>query len=177
MKTRRADWIVLKCAIDIALTCLTLALLSVVLTGVALHEWLGIVLIVALLAHLLLSWAWIVAALRRFFASLAPLVRINAILNLLLFIVSVVVLASGLMISVVALPFFGIHPFPTIFLRLLHLVSADVLLIVVGLHLGLNWKWIMAALRKHLVAPASSRAGRLALVVWTMGARIISRPE
>ena len=177
MKSLRAERIALKFLLDTALTCLTLALLSVVLTGVALHEWLGIVLIVALLAHLLLSWAWIVAAVRRFFASLAPLVRINAVLNLLLFIISVVVLASGLMISVVALPFFGVHPFPTVFLRLLHLVSADVLLIVVGMHLGLNWKWIVAALRKHLAAPAFMHAGRLALVVWTICARIVSRPE
>ena len=177
MKTRRTERNALKFLLDTALTCLTLALLSVVLTGVALHEWLGIILSVALLAHLLLSWAWIVAALRRFFTSLAPLVRINVVLNLLLFIISVVALASGLMISVVALPFVGIHPFPTVFLRLLHLVSADLLLIVVGLHLGLNWKWIMAALRKHLAVPVFTRAGRLALVVWTTGARIVSRPE
>lgn len=177
MKTRRAERIVLKVLLDSALTCLTLALLSVVLTGIALHEWLGIILIVALLAHLLLSWTWIVAVLHRFFASLTPLVRINAVLNLLLFIISVVVLATGLMISVVALPFFGVHPFPTVFLRLLHLVSADMLLIVVGLHLGLNWKWIMAALRKHLAAPVFGRAGRLALIVWMMGAHIGSRPE
>ena len=177
MKTRRAELVAFKFLLDSALTMLTLVLLSVVLTGVALHEWLGVVLIVLLVVHLLLSWSWITATLRRFFAPLAPLVRINAVLNLLLFVVSVVVLASGLLISVVALPFFGVHPFPTMFLRLLHLVSADVLLIVVALHLGLNWKWVAAALRKQLVAPVITRAGRLALAARAISLQIVSRAE
>lgn len=171
MKVRAAERLSIKFSLDAALTLLTLMLLSVPLTGVALHEWLGIALIVALVAHLLLSWSWIVAAVRRFARRLALLVRINALVNLLLFLISTVVLASGLLISVVALPFFGLHPMPTMFLRLLHLVSADGLLIVVGVHVGLNWKWVVAALRKQFVQPVRVRAARAALALAALIAR------
>jgi len=81
------------------------------------------------------------------------------------------------MISAVALPAIGIHPFPTMFLRLLHLVSADVLLIVAGLHLGLNWKWVVNALRKSLGAPLVRGAGRVALVIAAIGARWFAKPQ
>ena len=171
MRARRADLIALKLLLDSALALAVLVLLSLSLTGVAVHEWLGIALIGPLLVHLVLNWAWIVATARRLAGALPPLVRINALLNLALFITTTIAIASGLMISVVALPYFGLRVLPTLFLHLVHLVSADMLLIVVGLHLGLNWKWVSAAIRKQIVAPLRGLSGRIAIASAAVAAR------
>ena len=55
-------------------------------TGIAIHEWLAIGGIAALVIHLLLSWSWIVEIGARFFNVLPPRTRFNYILNSLLFI-------------------------------------------------------------------------------------------
>jgi Domain of unknown function (DUF4405) len=153
MNPTRAQSVTFKLLVDASMTAAALMLLTLALTGLAIHEWLGVALLVVVTLHLLLNWAWIVAGVRRFFGPLSVLVRFNAILNTVLFILMTVVLASGLMISVVALRFFGLHMLPSIFLRLVHQVSADALLLVVGLHLGMNWRWVVTSLRKVLAAP------------------------
>ncbi len=154
----------LKLLVDSALALAVLLLMSIILTGLALHEWLGLALIVTLLVHLLSNWAWIVATLRRCRGALPLQVRMNFILNAVLFITMTVVIASGLLISRVALPFLGLDVRPNTFLSIVHLVSADLLLIVAGLHLGLNWKWIILAVRRQMIAPLRRRVGRNASV-------------
>ena len=147
------------------MTTAVLVLLTLALTGLAFHEWLGVALLVMGTLHLLLNWTWIVAGVQRFFGPLSALVRFNAILNTVLFILLTVVLASGLMISVVAIRFFGLRMLPSIFLRLVHQVSADALLVVVGMHLGMNWRWVVASLRKPLAAPLARGLGHVAAYV------------
>ena len=48
-------------------------------TGIAIHEWLTIGGIAALVIHLLLSWSWIVEIGARFFGVLPPRTRFNYI--------------------------------------------------------------------------------------------------
>jgi Domain of unknown function (DUF4405) len=162
MSISRSHTIVIKLLVDASMTAAVLMLLTLALTGLAVHEWLGIALLVIAMLHLLLNWAWIVTGVRRFFGPLSPLVRFNAILNSLLFMLMSVVLGSGLMISVVALRFFGLRMLPSIFLRLVHQVSADALLLVVGLHLGMNWRSVVTSLRKLLAAPVARGLGHVA---------------
>jgi hypothetical protein len=163
VSTKRANLTAVKLLVDVALTLAVLLLLSVTITGLAVHEWLGIALIVPLLIHLLLNWAWVVATLRRLFGALPFLVRLNSFLNLALFVTMTIALSSGLMISVVALPFFGLLTYRTTFLLIVHFVSADMLLLIAGLHLGMNWKWVSAAIRRQIVRARSARSARIPL--------------
>ena len=55
-------------------------------TGQTIHEWLGVALGAGIITHLLLHWKWIVNAVRRFFGNLPGQVRVNSLLNTLLFI-------------------------------------------------------------------------------------------
>ena len=48
-----------KLVIDFLVAGLVVVLLSTALTGLALHEWLGIAIGVALVVHLLMGWKWI----------------------------------------------------------------------------------------------------------------------
>ena len=78
-------------------------------TGIAIHEWLSVAFTLVIIVHLLLHWAWIVAVSKRFLRKLVVQARLNFILNIFFFIFMTVAIFTGIMISEVALPLFGIH--------------------------------------------------------------------
>ena len=69
------------------------------LTGLTIHEWLGIGLGLAVIVHLLLHWSWIVQVTKRFFGRTTWTSRINYALNILFFIALTVFIFTGLLIS------------------------------------------------------------------------------
>ena len=98
-------------------------------TGVSVHEWLGIVLAVALLAHAGKRVLTTVKNAR----SVARLVVDAAMLAML-----AVCVVSGLMISGSVLPFFGYYETGYYFWGPLHAATATVLLAVLLVHAALN---------------------------------------
>src|SRR5215213_2578063 len=103
-------------------------------SGIAVHEWLSIAFGAAIITHLLLHWQWLVEVTKRFFGKAQWAARINYILNLLLFIDITLVIFSGLMISEVALPLVGIQLAQSGSWRGIHGTTADLFLVLVGLH-------------------------------------------
>jgi Domain of unknown function (DUF4405) len=126
-------------------------------TGLAGHEWLGIGFAAIVALHLLVNWRWIVTTLRRMVVGDSRRARINAALNGALFLAMGVTLFSGLVISEVALPLLGHAPSDLRAWRQIHSLMAGIALVVVGLHVGLNWDWIVGAVRK-LSAGGAGRA-------------------
>jgi hypothetical protein len=122
-------------------------------SGLAIHEWLTLSVMVAMIVHLLLSWDWITEITRRFFGKLAMLNRINYILNWLLFIDGTLIMVSGMMISEVALPLMGIKLPLGFAWRRLHDMSANIFLLLLGVHTALHWGWIVTTFSKYLVQP------------------------
>ena len=146
-------------ALDTALAFAVTALLSVAFTGLAVHEWLGLSFGVAVIVHLLLGWQWVAATTRRFFGGHLPLrVRLSYLLNAALFIVMAFMIASGLMISEVALPSLGVHLGGGGFWRALHEGATNAVLVLVGLHIAVSWQWIVGTLRR-LFSRSRSKAG------------------
>lgn len=154
--------------VDVVLTLSFVALMSVPFTGLLLHEWWGIALIGVIVVHLLAQWDWTVASTRRFLHALTGRLRFTYVLNWLLFVAAVLVMVSGILISEAALPGLGL---PTArstgsslfrFWRLLHTVSTDAVIVLAGIHLGLNWRWVLNAVRhvarlpRHRSAPAAT---------------------
>jgi hypothetical protein len=138
---------------DVTVGAITLALLSPVLTGLAIHEWLGIGVAVMVVVHVLFSWQWIVATTLRLFRGQSWLTRFKYVLDALFFITTTLVIYSGLLISRVALPTFGLSIAPGFFWRSLHVQSSNLLLPIMGLHLALNWGWVVSNLRRYVVQP------------------------
>jgi hypothetical protein len=138
---------------DVSVGAITLALLSPVLTGLAIHEWLGIGVAVMVVAHVLFSWQWIAATTLRFLRGQSWLMRFKYILDAVFFITMTLVIYSGLLISRVALPTFGLSVAPGFFWRSLHIQSSNLLLPIMGLHLALNWGWVVSNLRRYVVQP------------------------
>lgn len=126
-------------------------------TGQTIHEWLGLAFGVGIITHLLLHWKWIVNVVRRFFTRLPGQVRINSILNSLLFIAMTLIIFSGLMISKVVLSTFGLTGQPDGIWRVVHHTATNAAVIIVGLHVALHWKWIVDAIKRYTWQPIASR--------------------
>ncbi|GAB4505377.1 MAG: hypothetical protein Fur0043_23720 [Anaerolineales bacterium] len=122
-------------------------------TGIALHEWLTVVSITAIITHLLLNWDWIAQLTKRFFAMRAWRPRINYILNLLLFVDVVLILYSGIMISEAFVPFLGLHLPIDFNMRRLHDLTANIFVLLLGLHTALHWGWIVHTFQHDILSP------------------------
>ena len=72
-------------------------------TGVVIHEWLGIALGVALLLHITLHWDWVVRTTGRLLRPRGP-DKLIWLVNLALLFAMTLCVASGILISRVALP-------------------------------------------------------------------------
>jgi hypothetical protein len=119
-------------------------------TGIAIHEWVSIIFVAPVLVHLLLNWNWIVKVTGRLFRKMPGETRFNYVWDFLLFIFMVIVMASGILISESALPAFGIIVSIDPFWAAVHDVSANLLLLMVGVHLAMHWTWILNAFKKYL---------------------------
>ncbi|GAB4445779.1 MAG: DUF4405 domain-containing protein [Anaerolineales bacterium] len=122
-------------------------------SGIAVHEWLATAALAALIVHLLLSWDWIVQISRRFVAKVNLQTRINYILNWLLFIDGSIMMLSGFMISEAVLPALGISLPRNFAWRPLHDATANLFLLLLGLHTALHWGWVVDTFKRYIFKP------------------------
>lgn len=125
-------------------------------TGIAIHEWLSLAGIGAILIHLLLNWNWIVEITRRFFKKIAGRSRLSYILNIALFVDMTLVMFTGIMISEVAIPSLGIGLQQSFAWRTLHSTAADLFIPILGLHLALHWSWLVSTIKRYVFQPIAS---------------------
>ncbi|HSY50776.1 MAG TPA: DUF4405 domain-containing protein [Thermoanaerobaculia bacterium] len=147
--------------LDSALLAALLLLLAPRMTGLPIHEWIGISFCAPVLIHVLLSWRWIVATLRSL-PSRTTRTRINVLINTALFVLTVIEIVSGLVISRVALPLLGLHTIEDGSWRALHNQALNFTKLAVGLHIAMNWRWIVSALARR----SASINKRIRTVAW-----------
>ena len=116
-------------------------------TGIATHEWLGIGLGVALLVHITLHWDWVIRATQKLLRR-GGRERFIWLVNLLLLLSMTLCIASGILISEVALPELGITLPSSWFWRQMHDTTATLTLILVPIHAALRWRWIVGVARR-----------------------------
>jgi hypothetical protein len=136
--------------LDSLLLIIFLLLLSPRLTGLPGHEALGLLFVLPILFHLLIARTWIALSIKRFGNLANWRARVNFCLNVVLFVLIVIEIFSGLMISRVALPYVGLKTINDRAWRLLHNLTLNWTLMVVGLHIAMNWTWIMTAFRRRV---------------------------
>lgn len=154
--------------LDVALLLAFIALLSPRLTGLGWHEVLGLLFTLPLLLHLLTARRWVAGVIKRLLGAADPRARVNLAINVTLFILIVIELFSGIQISQIALPYFGLKTINDQTWRLLHNLALNWTLLLVGLHVSMNWSWILTAIRRR---PASHTPGRVE-VATTIGAAL-----
>jgi len=143
----------LKLVIDIAIFIAFLIAMDPRSSGITVHEWLAVSALGAIVIHLLLSWDWIVQITKRFTSQMNGQTRINYILNWALFIDVTVVMLSGLMISQVVMPSLGISLPQNFTWRSLHDLSANLFLVLLGLHTALHWSWVADTFKRYIFQP------------------------
>jgi len=139
--------------LDATLLVSICALQTIRFTGLVLHEWLGLAMVGMVLAHLVFAWSWIASQSRRFFTLQSIRARINYLLNLGLFSAVTAVIFSGILISQKAIPTLtGTKAAPDMDWRwdTLHNQFSNIVLVLVGFHLAINWEWALAAVQKIL---------------------------
>lgn len=124
-------------------------------TGIAIHEWLTLSALAAILLHLLLSWDWLAQVTTRFLGKVSSRSRVNYILNWLLFIDGILIMLSGILISEHAIPALGLELPMNFTWRRLHDMSANISLLLLGLHTALHWGWIVNAFKSYIAQPVA----------------------
>ena len=145
----------IKLAIDIAIFIAFLVAMDPRSSGIAVHEWLAVSALAAIVVHLLLSWDWIIQITKRFTSKMNNQTRINYILNWVLFMDVALVMLSGLIISQVVVPSFGITLPQNFTWRSLHDLSANIFIVLLGLHTALHWSWIADTFKRYIFQPLS----------------------
>lgn len=149
--------------LDIALALAFVLDLEYHFTGLVLHEAIGVGLGLAFLIHIVLHWSWIVGVTKTFFRKLIHESRLNYALNLLLFADMAVIIVTGLAISRTLGLSLGLDQSLSHTFESWHRIAANVSLLIVGLHVGLHWKWIATYARKYLVRwPLGRKASQAA---------------
>ncbi|OIK15756.1 hypothetical protein BIV60_08380 [Bacillus sp. MUM 116] len=118
-----------------------------VLNGLPFHEIAGLVIGVAILAHIGLNFCWVINTTKKIFdPNLPKKTFFSYLLNILLLISMATVIVTGILISRVVLPSLAIQGGHSI--RGIHSFSADATLALVGLHIGVHWQWILSICKK-----------------------------
>ncbi len=120
-------------------------------TGIGIHEWASVLFIVPILIHILLDWKWIVSVTKRMFGKLPGEVRTNHILDLIIFVMMVLALFTGFLISEAALPALGIPIIIDPFWSSMHDLTANLTMLLIGIHLAMHWGWIVKSIKRYLL--------------------------
>ena len=94
--------------LDLALAMAFLVLFRPVLTGLAIHEWLGLALGGALIGHLLLHWRWARGVIRQWLSKLPFKKRVYALIDVSLLVGFLTIIGSGVAMSRGVLPLLGV---------------------------------------------------------------------
>jgi hypothetical protein len=124
------------------------------LTGLELHQWIGVG--VGLLAgyHLLTHMDWVTAVTRRLFGKTSPRARLYYLIDVLMLGGFVAIGVTGLLISTwLNLTLGGMAT-----LAAIHKWTAYLTLAAVFVKLALHWRWIVSVAGKFFAAPAAPRA-------------------
>jgi hypothetical protein len=150
-----------KLTISLALDAVMLvafgALQSWRLTGVPVHEWLGFVFLLLAVTHLVIHGRWVESRAPKLLRGGSVRGRASVLLNLLLGIAMTTAITSGLFMSKVLLPN---HLTPAAYgsWHALHEQSSNLSLLLIGLHVALNWDVIAGGIRRALRRPAIGSA-------------------
>jgi amino acid transporter len=123
------------------------------LTGLEIHQWLGLAAMALALLHLLVHWKWVETVTLRLFSRTPAQTRIHYLMDLGVMLGFAMILLTGLLISTwLDLPLYDLAAWTHI-----HLMVSVFTLLLVVLKLILHWRWISNAVRRHVFDPVFIR--------------------
>ncbi len=131
-----------KFLLNVVITGFFMALMEPKLTGMGLHEWGGLAIGLFFIVHILLHSKWIAGVTKVFAKKLPVKTRVKYLLDVLLLSGFSLIIVSGMGISK-TIDFSWLHMENSVPWKGLHVSGSMITLIAVGIHLGLNWNWVM----------------------------------
>jgi hypothetical protein len=135
--------------LDVVLVVAFAADMELRFTGLHIHELLGVGIGIVFLLHLILHWKWILGITKSFFRRLLHESRLRYVLNLILFVDAALMIVSGILISRTIGLNFNVRGPGQLPWERIHVLSSELSLILVGLHVALNWSWILNQSKKY----------------------------
>ncbi len=114
------------------------------LTGVALHQWLGVAIGVLVVYHLVTHWKWVKTVTERFFKRTSQQARLFYLLDAGLGSGFALILATGLVIST----WFSLSMDNYVAWKNVHILSSIAVLFLLVVKIGAHWRMIMQTARK-----------------------------
>lgn len=139
-----------KTGVDILMTAALMLLMAYELVGQAAHEWIGMGMVLLLVAHHLLNWRWISSL---FKGKYTPYRILQTVLVALVLAAMLTQAVSGIVLSRHLFSFLSIQG-GTRLARTLHMLGAYWSFVLISLHLGIHRNMMLYAVRK--MAGASS---------------------
>ena len=117
--------------------------------GLFFHEWAGLLVCLVFVLHLVLDWKFIKVVTVKFFGKLPTKTRINYTLDVLLLVGIILVIWSGLPIArEIDFSWLGFDRGNMMFWRTMHTSISMIVLVLIGIHLGLHWGWVLARFKR-----------------------------
>ena len=147
----RTNWL-----IDVALFGGFLLALWLDLTGLPVHQWLGLAVGTLAAYHLAAHWRWVVAVTDRFLGRTSRQARTFYVVDAGLAVGFAAIVVTGLVISTwLDLTLTGYAAW-----RAAHLAASVLTLALVVAKIGLHWRWISGVARRSIL-PATTSAGQV----------------
>lgn len=148
MKTKKLTYV--KFGIDLIMAVMFVLFFNKrVLGGLTFHEIAGLVMAAFFFTHVLLNWRWVKnITLKLFDRKLPGKTKLGYFLNLMLLISMGFIIVSGIFISRVVFPNIDIGNEP--WFKITHISVSFLTLILVALHVGLHWKWVVNCFKNIL---------------------------
>lgn len=119
------------------------------LTGLELHQWLGVGLGALAAYHLLVHWHWVEAVTRRFFGRTSREAREFYVVDAGVMLGFLSILVSGLVISSwLNLPLANYTTWSDV-----HIIASIATMGLIVLKIGVHWKWIVNTARRSVFGP------------------------
>lgn len=153
-----------KFLINVLLALIFVLLFNTRMMGLAFHEVFGVFIGFAILIHILLNATWVKRVTMRLFDSKLPQkTRLGYGLNILLLMSFIIIIVSGMFISKVLFPNFRVGNEG--WYRELHVDTSYFALALIGVHIGLHWKWIAGFFKNLFKLKTPKMAGAVAIVL------------
>ncbi len=142
--------------LDLGMFAALLAAFNPAWTGIAIHEWLSLAVAIPLLVHVIVNWEATLRVVERFVDRLFHTSRVNVLVDVALFVSTVAVMLSGLMVSQAIAGLLGLAVNPNPLWVAIHSLSADATIALLLVHFALHWRWVASVAFRIL--PAENHA-------------------
>jgi len=142
-------------ALDAGLFATFLVAFSPAVTGISVHEWLSLAIIVPTLIHLVINTDWVIHTAANIAARLRRVSALNFAVDAVLFLATVTVMLSGLMVSQVIASALGVGGTASAIWHVAHSFSATAAMLLLVAHLALHIPWAARTVRRLSTASAA----------------------